>query len=89
MIKNVSRNTRFVEVSVNHEGQFLFFVTITVKSTLRDMFVVVSHKATNVSCKQWLGGTVPKVSKTANSDTLSLGQFLYRVSLENTNIQLC
>ena len=44
--------------------------------------MVVSHKATNVSCKQWLGGTVPKVSKTSNSDTLSLGHFLFRVSLE-------
>lgn len=42
----------------------------------------------NVSCKQWLGGTVPKVSKTSNSDvTLSLGHFLFKVSLENTNIK--
>ena len=42
--------------------------------------MVVSHKATNVSCKR-LGGTVPKVSKTSNSDTLSLGHFLLECRL--------
>ena len=41
----------------------------------------------NLSCKQWLGGIVPKVSKTSVSNTLSLGHFLFKVSLENTNIK--
>lgn len=47
----------------------------------------VSHKAMHVSCKQWLGGTVPKVSKTSNSNTLLLGHFPLKVSLENTNVK--